>query len=373
MPRFVDDNNDAREIYLVFWPGKLSLRHRSDRFAGMSQVRTPVQATTIAGYTEAITRALEAAGVDPQEVLLEAHVERVRSNDPMLRITDADINAIYKRAVAVTRDPYFGLRVAGYILPGMLHALGYALLASETLEEFCNRLVRYWAVVAQSGDHSVSVEGAELRLTSVPKDSSLCFETEDAHVALILRLMRMAYQDELSPLRVELLRPVPTGGDAPYREYFGCPVLFEQDSLSLYFDLAIMREHLSGASRELAQHNDQIVMRYLEKLQRDDIVNRVRGHIVTGLSGGSFSRADIAASVHMSASTLQVRLAKEGLSFQQLLDETRHELALGYVQQSRLSITEIAFMLGFADLSNFIRAFKRWTRKSPTEFRGQCD
>jgi AraC-like DNA-binding protein len=146
-------------------------------------------------------------------------------------------------------------------------------------------------------------------------------------------------------------------------------VLFGQETLGLYFDLNTLRDPLAGASRELAQHNDQIVMQYLEKLNRDDIVNRVRAHIVTGLSGGNFSRVAIAASVNMSASTLQVKLARAGLSFQQMLDETRHELALGYIEQSRLLITEIAFMLGFSDLSNFIRAFKRWTGKSPTEFR----
>jgi AraC-like DNA-binding protein len=146
-------------------------------------------------------------------------------------------------------------------------------------------------------------------------------------------------------------------------------VLFGQETLGLYFDLNTLRDPLAGASRELAQHNDQIVMQYLEKLNRDDIVNRVRAQIVTGLSGGNFSRAAIAASVNMSASTLQVKLARAGQSFQQMLDETRHELALGYIEQSRLLITEIAFMLGFSDLSNFIRAFKRWTGKSPTEFR----
>ena len=138
-------------------------------------------------------------------------------------------------------------------------------------------------------------------------------------------------------------------------------MLFGQETLGLYFDLNTMRDPLAGASRELAQHNDQIVMQYLEKLNRDDIV--------TGLSGGNFSRVAIAASVNMSASTLQVKLARAGLSFQQMLDETRHELALGYIEQSRLLIAEIAFMLGFSDLSNFIRAFKRWTGKSPTEFR----
>ena len=99
---------------------------------------------------------------------------------------------------------------------------------------------------------------------------------------------------------------------------------------------------------------------------------RVRASIVNGLSGDSFSRGAVAASVNMSASTLQVKLSRAGVSFQQLLDETRRELALGYIEQSRLSITEIAFMLGFSDLSNFIRAFRRWTGKSPTEFRSHA-
>lgn len=340
--------------------------------AAMSQPVSYSEPTTLAGYTQAIALALEAAGADPAEILREAHVEHVRSNDPMLRITDSDINAIYERAVAATGDPYFGLRVASYILPGMLHALGYALLASETLKEFCNRLVRYWNLVAQSANYSVGDDGVELKLEAQARSTSLCFETEDTFAALILRLMRMACQEELLPLRLELRRPMPAGGDAPYLDYFGCPVQFGRESLCLYFDLATMREPLSGASRELAQYNDQIVLRYLEKLDRDDIVSRVRGHIVAGLGAGRFSRADIAASVHMSASTLQVKLARAGLSFQRLLDEARHEIALGYIEQSRLSITEIAFMLGFSDLSNFIRAFKRWTGKSPTEFRSQC-
>jgi AraC-like DNA-binding protein len=351
-----------RLAFLSFQPARIT------RF-GMTRSKVFAEPTTVAGYTDAIARALEAAGVDPAEILRDAHVDRVRSNDPMVRITDSDINAIYERAVAATDDPCFGLRVAQFILPGSLHALGYALLASDTLEDFCRRAVRYWSLVAESADYMLTENGVELELTGLPKSPGLCFEAQDVWAALVLRLMRMMCQNELRPLRVKYTRPMPAGGDAPYREFFGCPVLFEQDCLGLYFDLQTMREPLAGASRELAQHNDQIMMSYLEKLNRDNIVNRVRAHIVTGLSGGAFSRAEIAASVNMSASTLQVRLARAGLSYQQMLDETRHELALGYIEQSRLSITEITFMLGFSDLSNFIRAFKRWTGKSPTEFR----
>ncbi len=66
---------------------------------------------------------------------------------------------------------------------------------------------------------------------------------------------------------------------------------------------------------------------------------------------------------------LQSKLAQRGTAFQQIFDEKSHELALGYFSQSSLSITEITFMLGFSDLSSFIRAFKRWTGKTPSEYK----
>jgi AraC-like DNA-binding protein len=72
----------------------------------------------------------------------------------------------------------------------------------------------------------------------------------------------------------------------------------------------------------------------------------------------------------MSPTTLQFKLSNRGTNFHELLDSIRRELALSYVQQSALSITEITFLLGFSDTSNFTRAFKRWEGISPTDFRG---
>ena len=71
----------------------------------------------------------------------------------------------------------------------------------------------------------------------------------------------------------------------------------------------------------------------------------------------------------MSEATLQQRLAERGTSFQELLDDTRCELAIGYLHQPALTVTEIAFLLGFTDASNFTRAFKRWKGVPPSNFR----
>ena len=72
----------------------------------------------------------------------------------------------------------------------------------------------------------------------------------------------------------------------------------------------------------------------------------------------------------MSEAALQQKLTERCTSYHDLLDETRGELAIGYLQQPALTITEIAFLLGFADSSNFTRAFKRWKGAPPSAFRG---
>ena len=325
--------------------------------------------TTVGASTEAIAQALEAAGVDPVAVMRAADVDRVRSIDPLLRISDSSVNAIYARAVEATGNPYFGLNVADAVMPGMLHALGYALLASETLEDFTNRLSRYYSLVSQSGQITTIASADELCLEARPRNPALCFETQDAWAALVIRLMRAVYHGDFSPRLLELRRPVPAQGSGPFEEYFHCPVRFDCATLRFHFDAGQMREPLLGANRELAQHNDHVVIAYLEKLDRDDISNRVRTHLIGLLSAGECGRAQIAARMHMSPSTLQVKLARQGTSFLEVLDSTRRELALGYIGQSRLSITGMAFMLGFSDVSNFNRAFRRWTGMSPSEYR----
>ncbi|MEZ4653285.1 MAG: helix-turn-helix transcriptional regulator [Candidatus Eisenbacteria bacterium] len=73
--------------------------------------------------------------------------------------------------------------------------------------------------------------------------------------------------------------------------------------------------------------------------------------------------------MRVSVRTLQRQLAAEGTTFRDLLDQLRHELAIRHLESSRHAIGEIAFLLGFAEVSTFHRAFKRWAGKSPSEYR----
>ena len=79
----------------------------------------------------------------------------------------------------------------------------------------------------------------------------------------------------------------------------------------------------------------------------------------------------MARQLHMSRRTLQRRLAESNITYQKLVDDTRRDLALLYMEDPDKSITDVTFLLGFSGQSAFTRAFKRWTGVSPTHFREQ--
>ena len=197
----------------------------------------------------------------------------------------------------------------------------------------------------------------------------ICWETQDAYTALMVRFIRFIYSPAFNPLRVVLLRPQPPEDSQKYRDYFKCEIRFDGPELVIAISPDLVDRPLPGASRELAQMHDQTSMQYLKRMEKQDIINRVRTMIVEELSSSAITKQRVADRLCMSSRSLQMKLAAKDTSFQEILDSTRQSLALGYMEQSVISITEAAYLLGFSDVSNFTRAFKRWTGKSPREFR----
>lgn len=325
----------------------------------------------IAAYAFAIAMALKQEGVDPAPLFRQCELDMPNTNDPMVRLSNQEVSRLFAASVEATGDPCFGLKVGDAFHPGNLHALGYALMASTSLRDFCDRLHNFYRIVSQNADISVEEAEGEFRLvTRVLRLEEICAETQDAFVALIVRFMRFIYGPLLNPVRLELMRPDPGSRYRPtFEAYFNCEINYGSDRVMIGLDPAIIDIPLPGASKELAQMHDQTVMQYLKQLDRSDIVNRVRTIIVEELSSCSLNKQRVADRLHMSPRSLQTKLAARQTSFQEIMDSTRKALALGYIEQSTVSITEMAYLLGFSEVSNFTRAFKRWSGKSPREYR----
>ena len=181
-------------------------------------------------------------------------------------------------------------------------------------------------------------------------------------------MCRITAGDQISPSQVTLKRPKPDCAEK-VAAFFRCPVKYDASKYSLCFSKQLVDARLSNANPELARINDQAVIDYLARFDRDTITMQVRSRIIEQLHDGTPSQETIAESLHISLRSLQRMLNKEETNFKTLLETTRQELALHYIRETHRTLGEITYLLGFSEPSNFTRAFKRWTGKTPAEHR----
>ena len=180
--------------------------------------------STIAAYAFAIASALKERGVDPQAVFRQCGLSLQTTTDPMLRMTNREVSALFRESVKATGDPGFGLSVGNILHPGNLHAIGYALMASTSLRDFAQRLCNYYRIVSQSADIRIEETPDAFLLITAVTAGDICWETEDAYTALMVRFIRFIYCQSYNPIRLELRRPEPGEHQQAYSDYFQCDI-----------------------------------------------------------------------------------------------------------------------------------------------------
>jgi len=331
--------------------------------------------SAISSWVLLIARGIDSYGYDSAELFANAGMDHSRLRDPGARFSYTKITRLWALAIEATRDPCFGLTVASYWHPTTMHALGYSWFASNNLQEAYERMCRYSRILNTATNGALKIEVSE-KLYCVIVDPSRMNPTPppvaiDAGLAMMLNMSRSSYGEDFHPIRVSFQHDKPDGPEVLKRfdEFFMAPVDFSQPENALWLDTEMVREPLQSANPELARVNDRIVTDYLANLDRNDVTMRVRSELIERLPTGQVSEEGIASSINVSQRSLQRRLKEQGMSFSQLLENTRKELGLQYVRDPQHSFNEIAYLLGFAEPGNFSRAFKRWYGKSPSHYR----
>lgn len=325
----------------------------------------------LASSTLVVWKALESYGCDSEALFAQAGLDPAHLHDPNARYEYEHVRKLWELAVETTGDPCFSLTAAQFWHPSHFHALGFSWLASASLEDALQRLMRYFRIVTTDPEQlslEETDEGFEFIVdTSVVQYRGLD-EEYDLFFAIVVDACRVSFPEKFSPLRVSLQREAPSCADR-FEEFFQAPVTFSAAQNILVFRKEDLTTRLPTGNAELARTNDQVIRHYLSYLDRSDVVMQVKTSLIDQLPSGQVNEESVADALNMSMRTLQRKLHEEGVTYKQLLDETRHELAMQYIHESRSSVSEIAYLLGFSEVSNFSRAFKRWTGASPTEFR----
>jgi AraC-like DNA-binding protein len=328
--------------------------------------------TFLATMGQVFVRLLELHGVDARALLRETGIDPASLRDSTARLSSSAWDKAVAKAAAVVPDPAFALRAARCWHPSHLGALGHAWLTSSTLRTGLERLERYGRILGERPQFRLTRAAEGLRFTydHRRRDPALQAIGADFALSLIVDMCRMNYGASLRPVAVRLSRASPAEPE-PWKHHYGCPVHFGAGEDSFLLSLRVADETLPTANRQLAGTLDSVLAAQLAALDRTNIPARCKAALLEQLTSGEISEGEMAKTLHMSRRTLQRKLADAELSYQKVVDDTRRDLALRYLEDPQKSITDVTFLLGFSGQSAFTRAFRRWTGVSPSTYRGR--
>lgn len=282
---------------------------------------------------------------------------------------------LLEQAERLTGDSNLGLHLGEAMRPGYYGVLGYLVMSCATLADALHRQLRYASLVGSLGrvelDEEPSRAGleAQVALRWAPLIEGAQRQHGEETLAGWLTFGRWITGSAVAPteVRFQHLAPADT---CEHRRIFACPVLFAQPDNALVFPKRLLNAPLGQADTQLRQLLDAHADRQLGELcQGTDVLERARSELMRQLPECGADLELLAQTLQLSTRTLQRRLHEGGLSFSQLLDETREHMARRYLQDPALDLAEIAFLVGFSESGSLARAFRRWTGQSPSAYR----
>ena len=334
-----------------------------------SQRNTVISVSTFLLGT--IWRVLESYGHDPAEVIAPKFYRPNQQPPTTGRLSFQTYDAIVTHACKRINDPAFGLSAAMCWHPSHAGALGGALLVSSSLRTTLLRIERYSRICNDHFELEISESPGRVRAVYHMLIQPGCPDlVGDARMAILFRVCELNLGRKPTLVEVTLARPPPPD-PAPWHDFFGIQVKFGQPINSL----SITREDadipLTSGDSELVSIHEKIMQRQLARIEQGNIVLRTRLSIAEQLPNGRITEDSLANKLNMSKRTLHRKLRENGETFRSLLESVRTELAEHYIADPKISVTEIAFLLGYNDISALSRAFRGWFGISPSQARAR--
>ncbi|MDI1259515.1 AraC family transcriptional regulator [Aquabacterium sp.] len=334
----------------------------------------------LSSWVAALKRAVDKKGVDAHALMVKAGLDVALLGDPLARYPSRQVIEFWKLAIQSTGDPLLGVAVSRQIAVSTFHALGFAILASNDLASMFERMTRYFRLVTNAGEIRFVHEGGVGQLLvkvdadlMTPDDAEALWCALDALLLVVVHACHMLYGADFQPLELRLQRPRPEQRhEALERAFLHVPI-YGCDENALLVDDATLSRRLVHGNAELARVNEEATGRYLLGLGAEDgpsqLMAQLKNLLQERLPAGDPPQSEVAQALGLASRTLQRKLADAGTTYRDVIQGTRKALALEYLAQTAYSVSEIAYLLGFAEVSGFTRAFRRWTDTSPSAWR----
>lgn len=274
------------------------------------------------------------------------------------------------RAAEYLGDPLLGLHLGQTIRPDHLGVLGYALLACDNLGAALARIERYHRLIHDINPmrHHLRADGLELQWGTLMGRPGALFD--ETGITAIVQFGRDLCGRELPVLQLDFVNPPPPD-IRPFEAYFGCEVRFSQPLTRLRLPLESLMLPLRRPDPHLLSLMEIQVEQVMASLPRHDgdLADMTCRAIALLAPQGTPELETVASELKISPRMLYRRLLQQGLNFRRLREQTLCRLAELHLADPRLTLVDVALLLGYSEQSAFTRAFKRWTGKAPLQWR----
>ncbi|WAS91368.1 AraC family transcriptional regulator [Nannocystis punicea] len=290
--------------------------------------------------------------------------------DATARVPHGAAIAVWEAMASASGDPAFGVFAAELVGAAPFDIVDLALAHTADVGTMVRQFLRYQALYHDANDARLELRGELATLGhrlrgELPRSRHL---SQFLLAVWTTKLRRATGRPEL--LTEVRLRDAAPRDATPLERSFAAPLRFDAEEDALVFPRGVLELPVRGADPGLARTLlPQLEHEVRSRGGEGAFVAELRARVQALLGGGDALAESVARALGTSERTMQRRLREAGTSFRDVVDEVRREAALAQLGRRDATVTDIAFMLGFSDLSAFSRAFRRWTGASPSEYR----
>ncbi len=337
--------------------------------------------TIAAGYPKALLDFAISRGADRQTLIDRSQICLEDLKDQDRRIPLANYMALLKAGIELCNERALSLLFGEAVKLQDISIVGLIGVAFDNVESVRRQVNRYAPLTLDPDDGGTADAVEFVRengdvwmkfTTEIYKENPLITESGFARNVCGARALLASLSASMPglanlqfPKAIRFTHSEPSYR-AEYDRIFGVPLFFDSHMNALLFDEAILNLKLPRTNPYLSEIMSARAEELLKNLERSKTVRgRVENLLVPILHTGEATVEMIASKLGLSRQTLFRKLKAEGATFEQVLDELRHQLALYYLNGKKVSVNQTAYLVGFSEPAAFSRAFKRWTGSSP--------
>ncbi len=318
-------------------------------------------------YAQSFLDTLSDLGVSELTFRSELHE---RTNSPHQALFLKQDQIAIELAMELTNDPQLGLKFGSRLKLTEQGIFGYAVMSSACVLDALKLLIRYSQIILPSVEINLSRSetGASLIISAAHLPQKLEQFYCEAMMASIMYNGSILIDEPAGHAQVNLSY-IPQNNLNAYEKYFSAEVSFAANDNSIFFSELSLQSKISTANLQAVEaYRKECDRLFSLDINRGSLVKKVKQKLIS-LGSEYPNCASMARQLHTSESTLRRRLKAEGMNYQTVMDQVRYRMAREYLFNTLLPVSEIAYLLGFSDSSNFRRSFRRWSGSTPAKVR----